>query len=100
MQHMVKQMEQQLNFLSKERDELMEKLAAERVLSQHAQVFVDNQASKAQGLEEILKEERKLFTKDLRRLQAEVETAKEAHRVEVLAYRRALSVEESKVRNY
>ncbi|CAD7970420.1 unnamed protein product [Amoebophrya sp. A25] len=87
----------QCDFLQKERDNLMQKLAEERVISQHAQVFVDNQSNKAEGLEEILKEERKIFSKDLRRLQAEVETSKESHRVEVLAYRKALSVEEAKV---
>lgn len=81
----------------KEREALHEKLVSARVVEERANTIVDANVQRAEGLARELEGERRRRADEVRRLTQEVQQAKEEHRVEVMAYRRALSTEEAKV---
>lgn len=68
-----------------------------RVTEQKANTIVDANTKRSNDLARDLEMEKKRRAEERQRLQADVAQAKDDHKVEVMAYRRALSTEEAKV---
>jgi len=90
-------MRAQIKDIESEKDDLQNRMIAARVTEQKATTIVDVNTKRSEDLTKDLEGERKRRNEERIRLQSEVAQAKEDHRVEVMAYRRALSTEEAKV---
>ena len=80
-----------------EKEELQNRMIAARVTEQKATTIVDVNVQRSEDMARDLEGEKRRRGEERARLMNEVAQAKEDHRVEVMAYRRALSTEEAKV---
>eukprot|EP00392_Amoebophrya_sp_AT5.2_P015283 g15484.t1 len=90
-------MKEQVKEAEREKDELHDRMVAARVTEQKANTIVDANTKRSNDLARDLETEKKRRQDERVKLEQMVEQAKEDHRVEVMAYRRALSTEEAKV---
>ncbi|CAD7930087.1 unnamed protein product [Amoebophrya sp. A25] len=90
-------MKAQVKDAEKEKDALHDRMIAARVTEQKATTIVDANTKRSNDLARDLEVEKKRRLDERMKLEGMVEQAKEDHRVEVMAYRRALSTEEAKV---
>ncbi|CAD7923531.1 unnamed protein product [Amoebophrya sp. A120] len=97
MKDQVKEAEREKDEVNSLKLQLHDRMVAARVTEQKANTIVDANTKRSNDLARDLELEKKRRQDERVKLESMVEQAKEDHRVEVMAYRRALSTEEAKV---